>query len=96
MTDVFVSEGGKGEKMGIVRLNLRAELEKRRMSEVLFAKKSGVSHTWLRRVLEGADPGDWAKAQFRHTLETCDVCGHKMDVPDDEFLYAVEGGSDRG
>lgn len=71
------------------RMRLKQEISARRVSETRFAKLSGVSHTWLRRILAGEHAGEVAREKIRAALEVCTVCGHKMDVPPDEVLYAV-------
>ena len=70
-------------------MRLKDELRQRRISEKEFARMSGVSHTWLRRILSGEHAGDGARAKIRAALSVCTVCGHKMEVPDDEILFAM-------
>ena len=71
------------------RMRLKQEIKARRISETGFAELSEVSHTWLRRILGGEHAGDVAKKKIRAALEICTVCGHKMEVPPDDVLYAV-------
>ena len=71
------------------RMRLRQEIKARRISETDFAKLSGVSHTWLRRILGGEHAGEGAREKIRAALSVCTVCGHTMEVPTDDVLYAV-------
>ncbi len=72
-----------------MRMRLRDEIKKRRISETAFAELSGVSHTWLRRILAGEHAGEMARAKIRTALTVCTVCGCEMTVPNDEELFAV-------
>lgn len=70
-------------------MRLKQEIKKRRISETKFAELSGVSHTWLRKILKGDHAGEKARAKIRAALSVCTVCGHAIDVPPDEILFAV-------
>jgi transcriptional regulator with XRE-family HTH domain len=72
-------------------MRLKQEIKKRRISETAFAELSGVSHTWLRRILGGEHAGTKARAKIRAALSVCTVCGHEMDVPSDDVLFAKAG-----
>lgn len=71
------------------RVRLREEIKRRRISEEEFAKRAGISYTWLRHILAGAHAGDEARAKIREALSHCTVCPCRLDVPADEVLFSV-------
>lgn len=73
------------------RMRLKAELKRRRIGEVEFAKRAGVSHTWLRKIIAGEHAGPGARAKIREALSYCTVCPCRIEVPPDEVLFATAG-----
>lgn len=70
-------------------MRLKQEMRRRRIGEKEFAEISGVSYTWLREILGGKRAGSGAREKIRTALSKCTVCGHEMDVPADEELFAI-------
>lgn len=92
MTQDLVDDADTYDGVTIVlegtRMRLQQEIRRRRMSEVEFSKRSGVSHTWLRRILAGEHAGPGARAKIRAALAVCTVCKCEMEVPPDDVLFA--------
>ena len=73
----------------VTRLRLREEIKKLKISEEDFAERANLSYTWLRKVLGGENPGEVARSSIRAALSSCTICGHAIEPPPDEELFAI-------
>lgn len=82
--------GTIGATSEVARVILRDEIKRRRISEEEFARRAGISYTWLRKIIGGEHAGPEAKRKIREALSVCTVCECKIEVPGDDVLFAVE------